>query len=260
MLRIRLFCITSIFLCALYSSRAQNLDSLAVGYERIVFEGASLAEVNDALMAKAGCYKQLGRYADASATLSRVRLFALSADERRNVLYQQELCWFLGGDFGQAASLVEEVGDDTSDALLLHALVLAYAGRYDDSEIYAARYISWDGTGERLPELLALYASHPQPRDAATTMVLSFVPPLGHFYNGEYGEGMLSGTLNTASVAFTVANLIGGYWITGILGGGIALNYTLMGAQERTAELVEKHRVNDAIAFGDRLRTFLLAE
>ena len=134
MLRIRLFCITSIFLCALYSSRAQNLDSLAVGYERIVFEGASLAEVNGALMAKAGCYKQLGRYADASATLSRVRLFALSADERRNVLYQQELCWFLGGDFGQAASLVEEVGDDTSDALLLHALVLAYAGRYDDSE------------------------------------------------------------------------------------------------------------------------------
>ena len=71
-------------------------------------------------------------------------------------------------------------------------------------------------------------------------------------------EGLLSGALNAASVAFIVANLCGGYWITGIAGGGIALNYTFMGNQQRTAALVEQRRTTDALAFGDRLRAFLL--
>ena len=255
-----MLCTISIFLCALFSSRAQNLDSLAVGYERIVFEGAGLVETNDALMAKADCYKQLGRYRDASATLARVRMFALSPEERTAVQYQQELCWFLAGDFGQAVSLVEEVGDGSADALLLHALVLAYAGRYAESEIYAARYTSWDGPSERLPELLALYAGAPQAKDQPTALALSFFPPLGHFYNGAMGEGLLSGGLNLAALAFTVASIASGYWVTGLLGGGIALNYTYMGNIERNAFLVEKHRVNDPIAFGDKVRAFLLAE
>lgn len=231
---------------------------MAVAYEREVYDGAGLVEMNAALLAKADCYKQLGRYGDACSTLARVRLFALLPEERTEVLYQQELCRFLDGEFAQAASLVEEVGDSTREALLLHALVLAYAGRYDESEIYAARWLCWDGESPRLPELLALYAGHPVSRDAVTAMVLSFLPPCGHFYSEAYGEGLLSGALNAASVAFIVANLCGGYWITGIAGGGIALNYTFMGNQQRTAALVEQRRTTDALAFGDRLRAFLL--
>lgn len=260
MLRKQLFCITCIFLCAQFLSRAQDRESMAVEYERIVFEGAGLAETNDALRAKAECYKQLGRWSDASATLARVRLFALTPEERTDVLYQQELCFFMTGDFGQAASLVGEVGDGSADALLLHALALAYAGRYDESEIYAARYLCWDGASPRLQELLDLYSGHPRELNSVTVMALSFLPPLGHFYCSEFGEGALSGTLNAASLAFTVANLASGYWITGLLGGGIALDQTLMGAQQRCAQLIEKHRTNDSIAFGDKLRSFLLQD
>ncbi len=260
MLSKRLSCITCIFLCALFSSRAQDPDSLAVGYERIVFDGAGLAETNDALLAKAGCYKQQGRYREASETLARIRLFALTPEERTEVQYQRELCWLLEGEFSQAASMVEEVGDASADALLLHALALAYAGRYDESEIYAARFISWDGPSGRLPELLDLYAHAPQAKNPATAMVLSFFPPLGHFYNGAIGEGLLSGTLNLAALAFTVASFVSGYWVTGLVGGGIALNYTFMGNQERNAALVEKYRRNDPVAFGDKVRAFLLED
>lgn len=258
MLRKRLFCTACIFLCVLFSSRAQNADSLAVGYERIVFEGAGLAETNAALRAKADCYKQARRYREASETLARLRLFAMTDEERADVLYQRELCWFLDGDFAQAASMVEEVGDSTEDALLLHALVLAYAGRYAESEIYAARYISWNGPSPRLQELLALYAAAPQPRNQATAAVLSFFPPLGHFYNGRTGEGLLSGALNIASLGFTVANMVSGYWVTAILGGGIALDQTFMGNRERNVALVALHDRNDPIAFGDKVRGFLL--
>ena len=257
MLRTRLFFTISIFLCALYSSSAQDLETLAVGYERVIFDGADLVSTNEALIAKAGCYRQLGRYAEASETLARVRLFALAPEERTAVLYQQELCHFLGGDFTQAASLVEEVGDGSPDALLLHALVLAYDGQYDKSELYAARYISYDGPSPRLQALLDLYAARPVKRNAAASTVLSFLPPLGHFYNGEVSEGLLSGGLNLAALAFTIANCIGGYWVTGLLGGGIALNYTVMGNHERTSALFEKHKHNDPIEFGDKLRAFL---
>ena len=88
-------------------------------------------------------------------------------------------------------------------------------------------------------------------------MALSFLPPCGHIYNGRPAEGLLSAGLNAAALGFTVANLLGGYWITGLLGGGILLNYTFMGGQQRNAALVEMVNNDAALEFGDRVRDFL---
>lgn len=231
----------------------------AVEYERIIYDGAPLQEMNDALLAKADCYIQLGRYRDASATLARVRMFALLPEERQQVLYKQELCFFLSGEFSQAAAFVSEVEPESKDVLLLHALTLAYAGNYDESEIYAARYLSWDGESPHLDALFKLYEGHPQPRSQVASTLLSMLPPLGHIYNGAPAEGLLSAGLNAGSLAFTVANLLGGYWITGIVGGAIALNYTVMGSQERNEALMEMYKTNAPLEFGDRLRAFLLS-
>ena len=296
MSRIRLFCTISIFLCALFSAEAQDWEGMAVAYERAVWEGAGPEETNAALLGKAECYKQLGRYGDAVSTLARVSMWALSEGELVRVLYQQELCLFLDGDFAQAAAIVEQLepglfsygseqagGSDfgqagssggfgqaaavvgrlepsSSDILLLHALVLAYAGRYDESEVMAARYLGLTGAGERLEELLALYREHPGERSETVARVLSFLPPAGHFYNEAYGEGLLSLGLNAAAAAFTAFNLLGGYWISGLVGGAIALDYTFMGNMERNQALVRKYNNNAPLLFGDRLRTFLLEE
>lgn len=231
----------------------------AVEYERIIYDGAPLQEMNDALLAKADCYIQLGRYRDASATLARVRMFALLPEERQQVLYKQELCFFLSGEFSQAAAFVSEVEPESKDVLLLHALTLAYAGNYDESEIYAARYLSWDGESPHLDALFKLYEGHPQPRSQVASTLLSMLPPLGHIYNGAPSEGLLSAGLNAGALAFTVANLLGGYWVTGIVGGAIALNYTVMGSQERNAALLEMYKRNAPLEFGDRLRAFLMS-
>jgi len=230
---------------------------MAVAYERLIYDGAGLEETNAALLAKTECYKMLGRYTDASGTLARIRMYALTPEERNTVLYQQELCHFLAGELEQAATLVAEVEPSSQDILLLHALVLAYSGRYDESELMAARCISWNGESPHLDELLALYMQHPAAKDGTISLVLGFLPPLGHFYNEAYGEGLLSAGLNAASVAFTVANCLGGYWISGILGGLIALNYTWLGSAERSQALTEKNNNNSAILFGERVREFL---
>ena len=257
MLRTRLFCIISISLCALFSSRAQSLERQAVEYERIIYDGASLQEVNDALLAKADCYVQLGRYSEASATLARVRMFAMLPEERQVVLYKQELCYYLAGEFASAASFINEVEPSSREVLLLHALTLAYAGDYDASEIYAARFLCWDGESPYLDDLLKLYGQHPQPRSQVASILLSMVPPLGHSYNGATSEGLLSAGLNAGALAFTVANLLGGYWVTGLVGGAIALNYTVMGSQERNEALLEMYNRNAPLEFGDKLRDFL---
>ena len=255
--RLRLYCTISIFLCALCSASAQDWEALAVGYERIIFDGADIRETNEALLEKAACYRQLGRYSDASATLDRVRLFALTPEELNDVQYRKEMMYFLDGDFAQAAALVPEVEPVSQDILLLHALVLAYAGKYDDSELMAARCISWNGESPWLDSLLALYRQHPAERSSAASLALSLIPPVGHFYNEAYGEGLLSGGLNAAALAFMVANLAGGYWVTGLLGGAIALNYTYMGNMERCQALTEIHNNNAPILFGDRVKEFL---
>ena len=257
MLRIRLLCITSMFLCAPFLSSAQDWETMAVGYERIIYDGADLEATNSALVSKADCYRQLGRYAEASATLERVRMFALTDEERADVLYRRELLYFLSGDFVQAASLVEEVEPLRQDILLLHALALAYAGRYDESEIMAARCISWDGPSPHLDALLALYRQCPPERSPAAALALSFIPPCGHFYNEAYGEGLLSLGFNAASVALVVSSLLGGYWVTGLLGGALALNGTFMGNIERNQALTEIYNHNAPLQFGDKLREFM---
>ena len=247
----------SIFLCALFSANAQSFEQMVVEYERIIFDGADVQTVNEALLAKADCYKHLGRYEEASATLDRVRMFALTPEERNDVLYRKELMFFLGGEFAQAAALASEVEPLSQEILLLHALSLAYSGRYDESEIMAARCISWDGPSERLDDLLRLYKEHPSERSAGAAVALSFLPPCGHFYNEAYGEGVLSLGLNAAAVTFTVLNLLGGYWVTGIVGGAIALDYSFLGNLQRNMQLVDIHRNNAPIEFGDRLRAFM---
>lgn len=244
-------------LCALFSARAQSPELRAVELERLIFDGADLETVNSALLEKADCYSQLGRYEDASSTLERVRMFALTDEERAAVQYKQELMYYMAGNFVSAAALVSEVEPVNQDIALLHALVLAYAGRYDESEIMAARCLSWNGPSEQLDGLLALYRQHPPVRSAATAMALSFIPPVGHFYNEAYGEGLLSLGLNGASVAFVAANLLGGYWVTGLLGGAVLLNYTFMGNIERNQKLTAMHQANDPVLFGERVRAFM---
>ena len=86
--------ITSIFLCAAFSSEAQertDWELRAVQFERAAFDAEDPYDAAEALVSKAECYKQCGRYADAAATLGRVGMYLLPPERRQEVLYQKEL-------------------------------------------------------------------------------------------------------------------------------------------------------------------------
>ena len=258
--------ITSIFLCAAFSSEAQertDWELKAVQYERAAFDAADPYDAAEALVSKAECYKQCGRYADAAATLGRVGMYLLPPERRADVLYEKELCCYLAGDFEAAASYMEEAGaGDAPRRLLLDALVLGECARWDESQEKAAALMDLLYDGESLDiadsALEGLFACTPEMKAEKQAVFRALLPPLGHLYSGHLAEGLVSLGLNTASLGWTVWQCVSGNWITGLLGGGIALNYTLMGGIERSAELAEQYNHDAMRGFNDALRTLLL--
>lgn len=264
--RTLLFFITSIFLCAAVSTEAQertDWELKAVEFERIVFSSDDIYEANRALVDKSFCYKQCRRFADAAATLSRVKMYMLTEEEQAEVIYEKELCSYLAGDFEAAAAHIEEADAILSGApdaakSMLDALVYGECGRWEESRERAENMVrviyEGDDLGAALEQIGDFYSDHPELKDDRKAMIRAFLPPSGHFYTGNYGEGWLSLALNTAAAGWCVWQCIGGNWISGLLGGGIALNYTFMGNQERTAWLVEKYNHDALRAYNDALR------
>lgn len=184
--------------------------------EREAFRAATAAEANAALLAKARCLKQAGSYGDAAATLTRLAMYALTPEEQQEVLYEKELCSYLAGDFEAAASFADEfnAGFEPWEAKRkLDTLVYAMAGR-----------------GEALPL-----------KKDATAMALAFLPPLGHWYTGNYGEGLLSMGLNAFAAGIGAVNIWWCNYLTAFLAGAVALDYTFMGNQARASFLVEQY-------------------
>ena len=258
--------ITSIFLCAAFSSEAQertDWELKAVQYERAAFEAADAQDAAEALVSKAECYKRCGRYADAAATLGRVGMYLLPPERRAEVLYEKELCSYLAGDCNAAASFMEEAGEvNTPRRLLLDALVLGGCARWDESKAKSETLMDllYDGADLEAADagLEALFARVPEFRTEKQAVFRSFLPPLGHLYSGHLSEGLVSLGLNAASLGWTVWQCVSGNWITGLLGGGIALNYTLTGGMERSAELAEQYNRDSMRGFNDALRGLLL--
>lgn len=79
-------------------------------------------------------------------------------------------------------------------------------------------------------------------KSEAVGMALGFVVPVGYAYAGaSFGETLLSTLLNAASITWAVTQIGAELYITGGLGGAIALSSTFLGAQKRISTLILSH-------------------
>ena len=187
-------CIILLCLWAAFSARAQSPALKAVEYERILFQGARAAEANDALLSRALCLVDLGRWADASDALDRLRLYALEPSVLLEANYLKALCKYRQGDHEGASALAREGLPDTPEAKKLGILLEAATVSF-------------------------------RPRSELTAALLGIVPPAGHLYTN--APGAIPTTLATAgSVALWVLAAVSGDWVTAILGGGLLLSET----------------------------------
>lgn len=176
--------------------------------EKEVWNAQSPHEANEALIRKASIYASASMWEDAASTLGRVRMYLLSAAQRSEVLESKERYLFLSGDLAAASAVDTELGRDDTE---IHAMVTE-----------------------------ALSGS-PRKKNPDTAMLLSLVPGLGHFYAGAYKEGVLSIGLNALSVAWTVTQIASGCYVSGIVGGAIALNRTYLGGMQSAAEATVRY-------------------
>ncbi|MBO4340464.1 MAG: hypothetical protein J5835_03410 [Bacteroidales bacterium] len=95
-------------LCTAFSAKAQSTALQAVQYERVLWEGASPADANAALLSRARCLMQLERWADASDAIDRLRLYALDKAALPEVTYLKALCKDRAGDIEGAYATLQE--------------------------------------------------------------------------------------------------------------------------------------------------------
>ena len=189
----RWYFIISVFLSVAFSARAQSPALKAVQYERILFDGAGPSEANDALISRAICLTELGRWTDASDALDRLRLYALEPSQMQEANYLKALCKYRLGDYASAATVMAEGFPDTPEAQKLGTLITAAN--------------SWKGKNEIIAMLLGLN------------------PPYGHLYT--HASGGVPVTLASAGgVALWLVAAFSGDWITAIVGGGLILSET----------------------------------
>lgn len=228
--RTRLFFIISIFLSVAFSSRAQDWEMKAVELERTVFLADDPHVANDALISKARCYRNAGRFEDASATLERIRMYLLSPEEQDSIILERALYSSMSGDV---------------DAALSHLEQLCASGSEMSATIQE--------------QLSSLKQGRAAKKSENKAMLLAILPPLGHFYTQNYEEGLLSAGMNILAAGWTVWQCASGFWVTGLLGGGMALNYSYMGNIDRSIELAGIYNEARDSEFNDKLRALILS-
>ena len=222
MKHLRWFCIIFIFRFAAFTASAQQSALEAVEYERVLFEGAAPAEANAALLSRAACLLELQRYADAADALDRLRLFALSDEDRLRSNHLRAMTLFRTGNFSGAVSCLDEGFPEGEEASRDAVLILAGAGRFAQARELAVSILP-----EREEQLNAIFSKAPRLKKEGTTLALSFLPPLGHLYLKE--KDWLPVTLvSYGSMALTAFQIVEGNYLNAFLGGGMLLNASYM--------------------------------
>ena len=266
-------CAAYIFLCAPFSSRAQQgaADSYAaeaLRWEREIFLSSTPSEFNRALMQKVEVRKQQGLWSDAVAELGRVRTFALTDEELADYYYQRALCGYLAAEFEGSLAAIDEARlglyDTTALARLdlIEALAAGEVGLWSRSEEAARRVVARienqadrEVAAERLAEI---YDGAPKLRSLQLAWWLSLVPGVGQIYAGEVWSGVVSLAVNGGLVAFGVGEIVARHWLSAWLVGGGLLSNTYFVGQERARILTERRNTRVLRKHNDLLRAELL--
>ena len=82
--------------------------------------------------------------------------------------------------------------------------------------------------------------TEPKKKSEALAMALTFLVPAGFLYAEDPAGAVEYTALNALSVAGIIYQLSSQCYVSGLLGGAMALNLTFMGAQEKVALLIQK--------------------
>ena len=253
-------CFTCIFLCACYTSKAQDWqkgDSLfaegkyllaAVSFERMYYESQDDKVRAGNLLKKAFCYKALSQYDNAVEVLNRIRLTPRDSI-MKIVSYEKVLAYYLSEDYQASYNEVLKhkllFGPSDPDMVFFEALNLIAVYKWGEAE--KVLISNMELLGVSLPEIETVFDENKKPKNPDKAFNLSmFLPGVGQMYAGYPFKGLLSGGIQAGLIGASAYALYKGYFFTGGLT-GVALFYTFyFGGARYARELATKRNEKDA--------------
>lgn len=227
----------------------------ALRWERVVYSSDDPATVQEALVSKAACLARAEAFDDALRTLDRIRMYLLSPEKASEILSLKALYAKEIGDYRAALGFLEESGL-AGDQPALYSVLLAFSRRFQEAREQALRAVSSEPDKAAVE---SLFRKVPRIKKEGTAAALSFIPPAGQLYLGRPWEGVLSLLLNVGAAGFTVLEITGHDWVTGLLGGGLILNETfLKGNISRNIASVDEANELSVKRFAEELERIIL--
>ena len=215
---------------------AGNFFEAAIEYERAAFMAEGNIDRTYALLGKAGCLKQTGRYADAEHCLERINYQNLTDTLVFTSHYQSGLCSYLAGDLGNAENHLLQIQHFVSDSVLsrpslvLYSFVLNELGRWAEAKEKLLKLISLSpypaqqkDSLNKIVDRLYVPKNYPHLKKISKAQLLStFLPGAGQMYAGYFWEGVTSLSIQIAAIGFVGYNIIIRHYFTAFtIGTGI---------------------------------------
>ncbi|MDQ3190507.1 MAG: hypothetical protein M3Q58_02850, partial [Bacteroidota bacterium] len=221
---------------------------------------------------KARCFYELDDYPQAVNTLGRVSYYDLSDTLLTEVYYKSALYAYLGSDFTNAESQLLQLDFYVEniklkqESLYLHILVLNELQKWDKAKNKLIELVENSEISEQEKTLQREMAEDiyhenniPELKSIAKAQKLaSFLPGIGHFYAGYYGEGIVNAGFQVVFLGLTAYGIYAKYYIT-----ALAMPFTFFqkfytGAMPRLEYLVNKRNYEVSRLYNNKLKLVIL--
>jgi tetratricopeptide (TPR) repeat protein len=284
------FCLTCIFLCGIFSLKAEcqqgkdifyNADSLfnegkyfesALAYERIYFFSGDPETRARANLARAGALKQTGEFARARNDLQRSLGFRGNPEIHYQVMYEIAFCDYMTGNYASSLSVLMQMehfyGDMPTwdDALALYALVYVMLGSWDDAfdktlELIELRSPNALKTDSLVMKAMAFYYECRQPlikSERKASNLSTFIPGAGQAYSGYHGKGLINASSQLLSLGITGLMVYHNLYISGfVIGLGMFQSF-YFGGIKQAGYLANQFNLEETLYYKSLLKDFIL--
>ncbi len=268
--------LTCIFLCAASTIKAQVADPLpyadslfqhrawyeaSIAYERALFLNTGEASKRYAVDRKIQCLKQLHEWAQA-ITFIKANLNETLPDSVSFRLYYEEiLCAYLGGNYENALSVIEQVKFSYAQyqadkrLMLFRILSLNELERWSEAASVYKQLMLQQNMDTAASPYLAL--PHLKSKDRAQWLS-TFIPGGGQFYAGKPLEAIVSIVAQGAGIYFGVISFQQHYYVAAWLVGAGLFGSFHMGGVRRSEVLVDQYNRKKIAAFNLKVKEELL--
>lgn len=246
---------------------AGDFTNASIAYHKKIYEfsyDGNIDSVNNCYLKLSSLNFLQKKYSEAYDCLKKIpeSEFGLKHD----IAYKKAFYAYLSSDFASCEYEVElerNRNNSTIDKRLsyLEVLALNQMGNWKQAHAICEKelFSNWAGDSSRIKQCNAIYAATPRMKNAKKAEVLNFIiPGAGYFYIGKNRDGVISASLQLASLGLTTAFALQKLYLSGFFIGFGLYGKFKTGSTRRVVEMVKEINSNKTYVYNSKLREVLL--